>query len=126
MARRKKKRHRSFGEHYVKTFLEYNNIKYTKEKTFSDCVNAKNNKLRFDFHLIDYNILIEYQGMHHYKPVNKYSRAKRIHRQTIKHDEIKRQYCDENNIALIEIHYLDLNKIYDVLIEGLNSIIGES
>jgi len=122
---RRKKRQRSFGEYYIKQFLEYNNINYMKEKTFSDCLNLKNNKLRFDFYLVDYNILIEFQGKHHYMPVNKYNRAKRVYNKTVLHDQIKRQYCEDNEITLIEISYLDLGNIFDVLIEELNKILGE-
>ena len=118
--KRRKKRQRSFGEYYIQQFLEYNNINYTREKTFSDCINSKNNKLRFDFFLKDYNILIEFQGCHHYAPVNKYQRAKTVHKKTVYHDIIKRQYCQNNNICLIEIHYKDINNIFDILIEELN------
>jgi len=119
--KRRKKRQRSFGEYYIKQFLDYNQINYTKEKTFLDCVNGKNNKLRFDFFLNDYNVLIEFQGKHHYMPVNKHNRAKQVHKKTVLHDQIKRQYCRDKNIILIEIHYLDLNNIFDILMEELNN-----
>jgi len=122
---RRKKRQRSFGEYYISQFLDYNKINYNREKTFPNCVNSKNNKLRFDFFLTDYNILIEFQGKHHYKPVNKYNRAKTVHKKTVLHDHIKRQYCKNNNIILIEINYLDINNIFDILIEELDAIIGE-
>jgi len=71
--------------------------------------------LRFDFYLPDYNTLIEFQGIHHYKPINKYRKAKIVHEKTIKHDEIKRSFCNENNIRLLEINYKDKEKISDIL-----------
>jgi hypothetical protein len=120
---RRKKRKRSFGEYYIEEFLKYNHIDYKKEKTFNSCRSAKNRLLRFDFYLVDYNILIEFQGMHHYKPVNKGYRAKRVHNLTVLHDSIKKEFCKDNNIDLIEIHYKDLKNIFDVLIEGLTEII---
>jgi len=118
---RRKKRKRSFGEYYIEEFLKYNQINYKKEKSFDNCRSPKNRVLRFDFYLIDYNILIEYQGIHHYKPVNKGYRAKRVHNTTMLHDSIKKEFCKDNNIELIEIHYKDLKNIFDVLIEELST-----
>ena len=34
---------------------------------FNDC--KRKNKLRFDFYLPKYNVLIEYDGMQHFKPI---------------------------------------------------------
>ncbi len=53
--------------------------------------------------------------MHHYKPINKYRRAKIVHEKTVKHDEIKREFCRSNNIELLEIHYKDKDNINEML-----------
>lgn len=117
----RKKRKRSFGEYYIEEFLKYNNINYKKEKIFNKCRSLKNYPLRFDFYLIDHNIIIEFQGIHHFKPVNNGYRAKRVHNKTVLHDSIKRKFCKDYNIVLIEINYWDINNIYDVLIEELTA-----
>lgn len=110
-----RKRHKSFGEYYIKLILEKYNIKYTKEKKFANCNSLKNHPLRFDFYLDDYNILIEFQGKHHYEPVNKYHRARKVTEQTKIHDQIKKEYCKKHNIPLIEICYKDINNIEEIL-----------
>lgn len=113
-----KKKVRSYGEYYIQKFLDYNNIQYIKEKTFKDCLSLKNNRLRFDFYLPNQNILIEFQGPHHYKPVNKGRRAKRVHKTTVLHDKIKRNFCKKNDIKLLEIK--QIKNIYETLLEELN------
>lgn len=120
---RRKKRQKSFGEYYIVVFLQYNNIIYTREKKFDGCRSLKNYPLRFDFFLEELNIAIEFQGKHHYEPINKYPRAKRVCEKTKIHDQIKRDFCKQNEIDLIEISYKDLNSIFDVLIFELETIV---
>ena len=53
--------------------------------------------------------------MHHYEPINKYRRAKIVHEKTVKHDQIKKEFCRSNNIELLEIHYKDKENVKDIL-----------
>jgi hypothetical protein len=112
----------SKGEKRISDFLLQYNITHKKEQTFATCLSKKGNPLRFDFYLSDYNILIEYQGQHHYKPINKYRRAKTVHNQTVIHDNIKKEFIGLHNLELIEIHYSDYEKIEIILKEKLNLI----
>lgn len=123
---RRKKRQRSFGEFYISEILNKYNIKFEKEKKFKNCLSFKKYPLRFDFYLNDYNILIEFQGMHHYKPVNKYYRAKKVHLQTVINDNIKKEFCKNNNIYLIEISYLDIKNIEEILKKEITLIIDKN
>ncbi|MFW6247004.1 MAG: hypothetical protein ACOC22_02415 [bacterium] len=123
MKKRKKKKTKSYGEYYINYFLKYNNINFIREKKFENCRSNKNYPLRFDFYLPEYNILIEFQGKHHYMPVHKYRKAKIIHYKTIENDKIKKEFCENNNISLIEINYKEIDNIYDKLIEELEKII---
>lgn len=103
----------SFGERKIREFLEKNNIKFEKEKRFSDCKNKK--CLPFDFYLPNYSICIEYQGEQHYD--NKCNRRwydKKLNN-TVENDEIKKDYCKNKNIFLLEIPYWDYNKIETIL-----------
>lgn len=119
----KRKRQRSFGEYYIKVFLDHNSISYTREKKFSNCRSIKNYLLRFDFYLNDYDILIEFQGQHHFKPVNKGRRAKSVHKKTIENDQIKKQFCQDNNIKLLIVNYWELKYIFSILEKQLNQLV---
>jgi len=118
----------SKGEKAIAQYLEKHNIEFIQEKTFKECVNFCGNALRFDFYLEQFNLLIEYQGHHHEKPVNKYRRAKIVHEKTIIHDRVKEDFAESHQINLIKINYPDyknidniLDKLFDeinVLLEG--------
>lgn len=116
---RKRKRSRSFGEQNIEDYLLERNIPYQREWSFDGCVSKKGNKLRFDFFLPTYNLLIEYQGLHHFGPVNKKKRAQYVHLTTMKHDQIKRDFVAEKEVKLLEISYLEKDRIVDILSEIL-------
>ena len=116
---RKRKRARSLGERAIEDFLIENHITYIREFSIDGCVSKKGNKLRFDFYLPTYNLLLEYQGLHHYGPVNKKKRAMYVHITTMKHDQIKRDFVQENNGKLLEINYLNRENIPEILTEYL-------
>ena len=112
----------SKGEKQIAQFFDLHNIEYTREKTFKECVNLRGNLLRFDFYLEQFNVLIEFQGIHHYDPINKYRRAKIVHDKTVIHDIIKKEFTISNQINLIEIHYKDYENIEIILLELLYEI----
>lgn len=100
----------SIGEEKIKNILQELNIDYISQYRFNDCKDVKT--LPFDFYLPDYNTLIEYDGLGHYK-ANPYGswRTTEIVEKTKKHDKMKNDYCIANNIKLIRIPYFDYNKI---------------
>lgn len=112
-------RRSSKGEQAVAKFLTQHNITYIQEKSFDTCRSPKNRVLRFDFFLPDLNLLIEYQGHHHYAPINKYRRAKRVHEMTKLHDQIKRQFVIDNDFKFLEIHFKDFEKVDEILLKLL-------
>lgn len=113
-------RKRSKGEQAIIKFLKQHNVKHICEKSFNDCRSPKNRMLRFDFYLPDYNLLIEYQGQHHYAPINKYRRAKVVHDTTVVHDQIKKQYTIEKHFKFLTIHWKNFKKLDNILLEELN------
>lgn len=117
--RRKKKRCRSFGEKAIEDYLLEHNIPYQREYSFDGCLSIKGNKLRFDFYLPTYDLLIEFQGQHHYGPVNKKRRAQWVHSTTLKHDQIKRDFVAEKEGKLLAIRYSDRPRIPEILNETL-------
>lgn len=112
----------SKGEKAISLFLEENNIDYKFQKGFKDCKDKK--VLRFDFYLSKYNIAVEYDGIQHFEPVdfsgkNKKLAEERFKEQQIK-DNIKTQYCLDNNIKLIRIPYWEFDNIENILKQELN------
>ena len=91
----------------VKHYLDSHDIRYTREKTFPGCVDK--NKLRFDFYLDDYGILIEVDGQQHYRPGffpnTKCGCAIEAYELTVTHDKLKTEYCKQHNIPLIRLPY---------------------
>lgn len=87
-------------EWMVEQYLILKNVKYEKEKRFNNCRNK--NPLPFDFYLVDYNTVLEIQGYQHYYE-NHYFNQQLGERKRI--DEIKKKYCENNNINYIAIPY---------------------
>ena len=98
----------SKGEHKIRKILNELEINFIQQKTFNN-LKDKNN-LRFDFFLPDYNCCIEYNGIQHYEAKDFFGGIQRFEEQKEK-DNIKRQWCKNNNIKLIEIPYWDFDKI---------------
>ena len=90
------------GERLIRQYLEKNIIKYEFQKNFDDCKDI--NALPFDFYLPDYNIAIEYDGRQHFEPIE-YFGGQKAFEYTQKHDNIKNEYCKNNNIKLLRIPY---------------------
>ena len=103
---------KSKGEQKIEKWLINNNILYETEKTFNNCVNK--NKLRFDFYLYNQNLCVEYNGIQHYKVVEKFGGLD-AYNDNILRDAIKNKYCDDNNIKLLIIKYTDFNNIDNIL-----------
>lgn len=83
-------------------WLDHNNILYERYMKFDGCVDQR--QLSFDFYLPEFNTNIECQGIQHYEPVEYFGGEEAFKIQQ-RHDAIKRQYCLDNNIELLEIPY---------------------
>lgn len=93
---------KSKGEEQICKLLDNVNVYYERQKTFDDCKDIK--PLPFDFYLPNYNCCIEYDGEQHYRAVD-YFGGEEYFRYVIKHDNIKNDYCKNNNIKLLRIPY---------------------
>lgn len=94
--------------------------KFETQKRFKDCKDKYS--LPFDIYLIDFNILIEYDGEQHYKIINRdISNEKKIKNLEIiqKHDIIKNEYCKNKNIPLIRIPYWEQDDLECFLFDNL-------
>lgn len=101
---------RSKGEKRINEILFENNVNYQTQYWFSDLKDKK--YLYFDFAVLDdaqnLKCLIEYQGIQHYYPEALHGAWKNS---PLAHDKMKRDYCQQKGIKLIEIPYTDFDKI---------------
>lgn len=110
--RRCPKCNESKGEKCIADYLTNKNISFTTQVKFNDC--RHKNPLPFDFGIVDDKnmiiALIEFDGIQHFEPsrfsnnVNQ-EQAEEDLKQTQLRDQIKNQYCKENNIPLLRIKY---------------------
>lgn len=95
------------NEEKIEQLLVSWNLEYYRQYTFKECKDKK--VLPFDFYIPSFNACIEYQGEHHYRPIKRNSSKKDVGLNEFnivqKHDRIKREFCKNNNIFLIEVPY---------------------
>lgn len=103
---------KSKGEQKIIKYLSKNNILFIKDKSFDGCIYSIN--LHYDFYLTEYNICIEFDGIQHYKPVDRFGGVDSYNEQ-IKKDIIKNNYCKNNEIKLIRIPYWEYDNINLIL-----------
>lgn len=107
---------KSKGEEIISNYLSANNVSYLTQYRFDDCKNIL--YLPFDFYLPNYNMCIEYDGEQHYKPIEYFGGEEKFIIQK-QNDNIKTQYCQENNIKLLRIPYWDFDNIENILVNEL-------
>ncbi len=101
----------SKGELFIRTILKKYNIKFIEQFKFENCINPLTSRqLSFDFYLTELNIIIEYDGIQHYKPIKIFGGEEAFKKQQI-NDLIKDQYCSMNNIKLIRISKNNIRSI---------------
>lgn len=94
----------SKGEAFIAGLLSEMGVEFEREKTFPTCRVVK--KRRFDFYLPDMGILIEYQGLQHFTPVDRMGGLMGL--MTVKSgDEFKKNWARENGYVLKEYCYND-------------------
>ena len=95
------------GEEYIKKYLQKNSIAFNVQQKFSDLFGTGNRKLSYDFAIPDAKsrfILIEYNGIQHYKSYNFFGGEKKFKIQK-EHDRRKREYAKQHGYKLITIKY---------------------
>lgn len=104
----------SRGELLISQILRENNIEFSQQYSFPDLKGLKNRVLKFDFAIFKNHelfCLIEFQGRQHYEEAD----AIWNHAETLKErkyrDDLKKEYCEKNNIPLYCIPYYQFTKI---------------
>jgi hypothetical protein len=105
----------SKGENKVKEILLKHYIPFIQQKTFRDLKDIS--LLKCDFYLPKYKCIIEFNGRQHYEIVPKFG-GEKGYTENKRRDELKKLYCLNKNILLIEIHYKEKN-IEQLIINAL-------
>ena len=94
----------SHGERKLREYLKKYNFYFQEQYA----IRINESYLRFDFYLEENGkkFAIEYNGIQHYKPVSFFNGEEGLQKQQAR-DELKKQYCLDNNIELIIIPYDD-------------------
>ena len=92
------------GEVAINKILKSLGIKYEYQKTFNDLRDTQ--PLSYDFYIPSQAILIEYQGIQHYEPVDYFGGEAQFKLQQ-KHDKLKSDYAKKHGYNLIAIPYTE-------------------
>jgi len=107
---------KSIIENKISEILLSRNVEFYRQQKFDNCKNI--NCLPFDFFIPSKNMVIEYNGKQHYEPIDWFGGAETLS-YIQRNDEIKKTFCEKNDIIYIEISYKDSNKIEEILDELL-------
>jgi len=107
----------SKGEDRIRRFLKKHKIDFLEQYKFEDCKNIY--ELPFDFYITDLKILIEFDGIQHTKPIEIFG-GENAFKKTKNNDNIKTEYCKDNNIKLVRIPHWDFDNIEEILRKELN------
>lgn len=105
---------KSIGEQKIENFLIKNDIEYIDQKTYDDLRGVNDGLLPYDFYLPKYNMLIEFQGEQHERPIEYFGGEEKFKIQK-EHDKQKKEYAKLHNIILLEIWYYDIKDINKIL-----------
>ena len=112
----------SRGEIKIHEILESHDMNFKEEYSFPGLVSTSGRELRFDFAIFDDNndlmFLIEYQGIQHYEPRPNFGGWAGLRKQQY-NDSMKRRFCQQHDIILIEIPYVDEGRVnYDYIMNA--------
>lgn len=93
----------SRGEQLVSSVLDQLNLSYIPQFKFVELKDKY--PLSYDFYIPELKLLIEYQGLQHYFPVNFFGGIKKYNYQ-LKHDCMKKAYAMYHQYKLLTIPYL--------------------
>jgi len=105
----------SKGEKRIKTYLDTANIKYVRQYSLPG------SRYKYDFYLPELNILIEYDGEQHFKPVKIFGGEKTFKR-IKERDKEKDTLAYIHGIPLIRIKYDKFSKLEDYLEHEISKI----
>lgn len=116
----------SNGEKEMISILKKLKINYIQQYSISDCIYER--KLKFDAFDIDNNIVFEYNGEQHYRPVDFANKgndwANAQFELTKNRDNAKIEYCKQNKIPMIIVPYWEKDNMESFILSKINEIQG--
>jgi hypothetical protein len=112
---------KSNGEFAIATTLDSYNIPYKREYKFGNLISEKSTKLRLDFYLKEYNLCVEYNGIQHYEPVERFGGEEQFKTQQ-ENDKKKIEYCKRKGIELLIIPYWEFHSVEEILLNKIMQI----
>jgi|SRR6185312_11081780 len=107
----------SKGESIIADWLRKHNVSFVPEKKFNDLVCPyTNNHLRFDFYLVKLKMIIEFDGIQHFKYCKQFDGLDKtlvLRRQ--QRDRLKYRYCQYRGIKMLRIKYTQIKNIEAIL-----------
>lgn len=100
----------SRGEAKIKEYLNEQQIQYIPQ--WKQFING--HYLFFDFFLPNDNLVIEFQGEQHYKPIEYFGGEKAFETRK-KYDQYKKDWCKKNGFILLEISWQDITRVKEIL-----------
>lgn len=110
---------RFVGEFTISKILAELSITYTEQSVFLGCVSK--NLLPFDFYVLEYNLLIEFDGKQHFEEVECWGGKEGLIKR-VRHDIIKDNWCINNGKYLLRISYKDIDNIEEIITEAFDHI----
>ncbi len=113
------------GEKVISGYLEMNNIEFETEifskDLFEKSLFLKEHRLtRFDFVLSLHNLIIEFDGIGHFKPIafgGNVNTAKKLFQKRVDKDKAKNALVGSSKYNLLRIPYWEMDNIEDILQE---------
>lgn len=109
----------SKGEKKIYSYLVEKGILFETQKKYDGLLGVNDGSLSYDFYLPNQNLLIEYQGIQHNKPIDFKGKGTQYSNWCFsvqkEHDKRKRDYAAENGINLLEIWYRDFENVFSIL-----------
>jgi len=102
----------SKGEYKIRTYLKNIGLDFMTQYRNDKCRDQRT--LPFDFYIPSFNLLIEYDGVQHFKPIDRFG-GNVSYLKVIRHDIIKNEFANSNNYNLIRIPYWKYDEIEDIL-----------
>lgn len=113
----------SRGEVAIRTYLSEHSYTFTEQYRIPNCRDVAALPFDFAIHSLGVDLLIEYDGIQHFEPVDFAGRgdvwAQQQFRGVQRRDRIKTTYCITHGIPLIRISYVDFDRIDEILDEAL-------
>lgn len=101
---------KSHGERLIAIYLDSLGISYQCNK----CISFQNKILYPDFHIVDFGVVIEFDGKQHFEPVKYWGDIDGFNRRS-QCDELKDEWAIFENIYLLRLSFADKYKVNDLI-----------